>query len=449
MNARTKMLLSMPLFIAAGAMSSLAQAGGTVSPCTEANFNAALVGGGTVNFNCGTATITITTTKTISANTVIDGGGVITLDAANSVRLFSVQPLFSLTLNNITLTRGAGGGGTGGAVDVSSGTLIADHATFTHNNAGAGGGAIYAIPCGVAGPGCPNPTVTVTNSVFTSNASTNPGGAICVASATLGVSDSTFTGNSSLYGGAMCIYPGSDAVLTRDTFSGNTSAGNNFSQGHGGAIAVEGANTLTISNSTFTGNQAQLNSDNSTTKGGAIFLFDPPASAILNNLTVAGNSASGSGGGIYFTLASTTIENSIVASNTNGNCASAAGFVNGGNNLQFGDATCTGFASGNPLLGALANNGGPTQSMALSAGSPAIDAGNNLTCTANDQRGFPRKDGDGNGTVICDIGAFEFDPAAAAIGIAVPTPALDRDLLALLVLALAGLGAMARRRSPR
>jgi len=61
-----------------------------------------------------------------------------------------------------------------------------------------------------------------------------------------------------------------------------------------------------------------------------------------------------------------------------------------------------------PKLGPLANYGGPTQTYKLLAGSPAIDAGDNNIIILTDQRGFPRKkDGNGDGVAVVDIGAFE------------------------------------------
>lgn len=108
------------------------------------------------------------------------------------------------------------------------------------------------------------------------------------------------------------------------------------------------------------------------------------------------------------------VTNNIIANPlAGGNCAGNP-VVNGGNNLQFPALTCgILISSANPLLMPLAFNGGPTQTMALAAGSPAIDKGNNAVCAAapvanRDQRNvFRPLDGDGNGSKICDIGAFE------------------------------------------
>lgn len=129
---------------------------------------------------------------------------------------------------------------------------------------------------------------------------------------------------------------------------------------------------------------------------------------MLNNLTIAGNTAP-TGAGIYFGNSNTTVLNSIIADNTGGNCSFAASYSIGSNDLQFGDSSCPGVVVGNPLLGSLANSGGPTRTMALLVGSPAIDAGNPAlpgsggnACLATDQRGAHRPIG-----ARCDIGAYE------------------------------------------
>jgi hypothetical protein len=102
------------------------------------------------------------------------------------------------------------------------------------------------------------------------------------------------------------------------------------------------------------------------------------------------------------------LDSTIVADNTGpSECMEVfSGYVSLGNNIA-GDDTCgltqpTDHPGVNPRLGPLADNGGPTATLALPPRSPAIDAGNDATCPSADQRGVPRPQGP-----HCDIGAFE------------------------------------------
>ena len=132
------------------------------------------------------------------------------------------------------------------------------------------------------------------------------------------------------------------------------------------------------------------------------------------NDTINGNStAAGMSGGIFLAApGTTTIKNSILASNLPFNCNGVGALEDGGGNLEFPAVTCN-FAisaqTGDPKLGPLANNGGPTQTEALLPGSAAIGKGLAATCIAPpindvDQRGLPRY------AVlrgVCDIGAYD------------------------------------------
>ena len=219
---------------------------------------------------------------------------------------------------------------------------------------------------------------------------------------TLTVTNSTVSGNSArgMPGRGGGIFNGGTLTVTNSTVTGNIVVGA-FGLGYGGGIENQG--TAAVNNSTVTGNTAA--------KGGGIANLQ--GSVTINNSTVSGNSVhfAGDGGGIYGTA---TLQNSIVASNSGGNCGS--GVVSNGYNLS-SDGTCNFSNSGDrnntdPKLGPLQNNGGPTLTMALSSGSPAVDAGNPSGCTdgqghllKTDQRGMPRPDKEDSGG--CDMGAYE------------------------------------------
>jgi adhesin/invasin len=204
---------------------------------------------------------------------------------------------------------------------------------------------------------------------------------------TLTVRNSTFSGNSADQGGG--IENGGTATVQSSTFSGN-------SAGYGGGI--KNTATLTIDNSTFTGNDG----------GGASGALDNQATGTITvrNSTFAGNT-SGLGGLIY-NQGPASFSNTIV-SGTGTQCMGTVGVTNAGNTLQFGDTSCGFSITADPLLGSLASNGGPTQTMALGTGSPAIGAGSAATCQATgvgnlDQRGLSRR-ADVRGR--CDIGAYD------------------------------------------
>jgi hypothetical protein len=139
--------------------------------------------------------------------------------------------------------------------------------------------------------------------------------------------------------------------------------------------------------------------------------------AILVHVTVAENGLSGdsfSAGAIVEAGASLILRNTIVAKNAKMQC-SIAGDISGTASLT-SDDTCNlspfdNLTSADPMLGQLTNNGGPTQTHALKAGSPAIDHATSEFCEAVDQRGVNRPvDGDFDNEALCDIGAFEFVP---------------------------------------
>jgi hypothetical protein len=192
-------------------------------------------------------------------------------------------------------------------------------------------------------------------------------------------------------------------------------------------IAISGANQyrvfevgsgakLTLSNLTVHNGYAASSSGGGILNGGG--------TVTVSNSTLFGNSTTGAtngfGSGIYNSgeTATATFKNTIVADisfNLGGNCFGT--IINGGYNLDSGN-TC-GFGTNNnslsgvdPMLSFLDDNGGPTMTIALLEGSPAIDKGNSFG-ESTDQRGMPRPSdfvGIVNAADGSDIGAFELQP---------------------------------------
>jgi hypothetical protein len=155
-----------------------------------------------------------------------------------------------------------------------------------------------------------------------------------------------------------------------------------------------------VVNSTLSGNTASSG-------GGIAVTGNDPVG--LSAVTLGANAS-----GIANTGSSTILlTGTLLAGSTSGpNCSGALG-ERAGYNLS-SDGSCgltqpTDITTTNPLLGPLANNGGPTQTMALLPGSPAIDHGGTHAtgCPATDQRGLPRPDAADGPEGQCDIGAFE------------------------------------------
>jgi hypothetical protein len=357
-------------------------------PSTVTNLNDAGAGslrqaiidtsaGGTVDFQDGlSGTITLTTGElAINKDLTIAGPGssVITVSGNHASRVFDIGATFTVDISGLTI---ADGGGTAqvGAGIWNAGTLTLTDSTLRGNIASgrsAIGGGIY-----------------------------NEGG-------TVTVTGSTFSGNSAvsqfLTGGGGGIGNQGMLTLTDSTFSGNSVSG----PGGGGGISNSG--TLTVSNSSL--------SDNSAYRGGGIANF---GTLTVSNSTLSDNSANGGifgeGGGI---LNSGTLMsgNTIVAGNTafgspdfKGDLTSQGynliGDGTGGSGYADTDLVGTASMPINPNLGPLQDNGGPTQTMALLSGSPALNAGDPAQLGVADQRGVVRAGGVNIGTYQASATAF-------------------------------------------
>ncbi|MHB8647692.1 MAG: choice-of-anchor Q domain-containing protein [Thermomicrobiales bacterium] len=324
----------------------------------------------TIVFNAtGSGTITLTNgSLTLTASVTITGptsGTAVAVSGNHAVRVFTIQSPIIVSISNMTIMNGSANVG-GGIYNV-SGTLI------------------------------------LTNTVITGNAAiiASDAGGIANYVGNLTVIDSTISNNTACNGGGISNQNATMTIMS-STISDNTAT----CQGSGNGGGIFTINPIAVLDSTFVGNKA-AGSDG---VGGAIF-SESFAPWPVTNCTIVGNTAATAGGGIFFQN-NLTITNDIIAGNANTRAGTAPDDVssffplisNGYNLIGFAGNQAgyvgTDLLNVNPLAAPLGNYGGPTQTIALLPGSPAIDAGTATGAPATDQRGMSRV-----GTV--DIGAFE------------------------------------------
>lgn len=279
--------------------------------------------------------------------------------------------------------------------------LYLNDCDFSNNQAGVCGGAIYNFISSV---------LVANRCTFTSNTAGESGGAVFIDSGLQDFYDCSFINNKSLgtvggngggaiyywrvdIGGFTCRGP---LTVERCLFEGNETSY------EGGSIlatntALNDTNEMYISNSTFFGNKASFSAGGIAAARVKVEVTNCTFSEnFCSNPSISNTLKKNSGTGLVFNVKNSIFYNNYGASNKDWNPY----VTNAGNNISYGCTTCpTGSTVVNPLLSPLANNGGYTKTMALQAGSPAINAGSG--CPTTDQRGATR-------VGVCDIGAYEF-----------------------------------------
>lgn len=320
------------------------------------------------------------------------GAALLAINGNNAGRIFNTisAPTNSVvTIQGVTLTGGNGIGASpnsrGGAIVAGSQQIFLTDSVVTGNKAGVGG----AIGFSTFGAG----RLNLQRSTISNNIATQFSGAVdFVNSGGFTIENSTLSGNqSSADGGAIGVFGTLYVGLIRNsTISGNIAAGS------GGAISLYSSltpATLSIVNSTI------ANNTSGGIKGGAVAAEGSKAAAVVLDSSIVSNNLHTGGSNPDFNTASTVTANFSAVGSKNG----AATFV--------ADATTTTLLGQNFKLGTLADNGGPTQTIALLSGSPLINAGSNTASLAFDQRGFGFARVSGG---LPDIGAFEFQSAPPA-----------------------------------
>ena len=395
-----------------------------------------LVGGAVYNAPTGTLTIS---DSTLSRHAAVEGGAV-----------FNFQGSVKIQSSTISGNHAYDGGG----VSSREGTLEIENSTITGNKADYRGGGIYGSSTYIdvknsivtkntadAGGGVrtSSSTLSVDNSAITKNRATSSGGGMYIQSGMVTtISRSEISANLALSGAGVSVSNGHRMIIEGSKVSGNkaraqgggleswatflsisnTTISKNSAGTFGGGVSVTG-DILEVNNSTITGNSAR-------TLGGGAWL---EGRSDISNSTITGNTAV-TGGGLFRNLgpyamigAHVVLERNLISGNraTTGseihntrispvailstefsvigvsNNAGISGFSLGATDIVPSGPIAS-------ILAPLADNGGPTPTHALVAGSPAIDAvpGVLPECSGTDQRGAGRPQGAG-----CDIGAFE------------------------------------------
>ena len=320
-------------------------------------------------------------------NSVITGANV-TQNGAG-IRVESGFGPHAVSIENTEITNNTTSGNTGGLrVDNASSVVVSNSKISGNTSENSGGGAFFTSNVG---------DVKIISTTVDGNTTTNGwGGGLYFNNATVEILNSTISNNAAASsGGGGLEFDGGQTVasISNTTITGNSAAG-------GGGIRMEAMTSLTINQSTITDNTSTYNPDD----GGGIQLYSQGTGSMT--LTLSGTIVSGN--------------SSVNSANADIDVKDGGATIVDADNSLLGDGTVDSvialIGSGNvrsnsPGLGVLADNGGPTKTIALLTGSPAIDAGPNpvATFTGNgfDQRGTPWLRV--YGTQV-DIGAFEWQP---------------------------------------
>jgi hypothetical protein len=376
---------------------------------------------GTVD-NAGTLTVR---DSTISDNRVngrgpgagdgLQGGaGIWSTGTLTVLRTRLVNNLAEGTASSVGFTRG-------GAICNWGGTATVTACTLTGNQASDGGG-LYSMG-----------TLTISGCTVSDNSAVLDGGGL-FAGGTAQVTNCAVTGNTAGTNGGGMAFSSTTLTLSGSTLAGNQVGGGGY-QGQGGGLYVGySAGTVTVTNCTLANNSAVGHG-----AGGGLYVSSRPLSSVLMTVvgsTVAGNSTDGAGGGLWVsaTRTSATLTSTLVAGNTAatagpdvsgpvlatsaydliGDGSGASGLTDGVNGNQVGTAA----SPHDPRLGPLQNNGGPTPTMALLAGSPALNAGDPAQLGVADQRGVARRGGVNVGAYQASASAFVVTaPATVTAGV--------------------------------
>jgi hypothetical protein len=401
------------------------------------------------------------------------GAGLLTVDGDGQSRVFEVDPNVTASISGLTVTGGANLDFTGDGAVYNSGTLTLTGVTVSNNSAGGvymvEGNALTLTDCTIddnQGFGVSSRfsnALTLTDCSVENNTDS---GVVTLSPGVVTLTGCTVSGNSGIFGGGVlldgtstvtgCTIGGNTgllyaggvlvAIYSKATITGCTISGNSTEEASpftGGGLEVAGGAEATLTGCTISDNSSPIGggvgingmatltgctvSGNSSPQGGGVFNY---GTASLVACTVSGNSSPQGGGIDNYSSASytsrTTLTDTIVAGNTTGagGAASDVGGTDPGDVTGSYNLIGTGGSGGlkvsdhnllnvaNPGVAPLGDYGGPTETMALLPGSPAINAGTAAPGVTTDQRGFALDSPP-------DIGAFQSHPGPLVVDAAI------------------------------
>ncbi|MGH2955617.1 MAG: choice-of-anchor Q domain-containing protein [Solirubrobacterales bacterium] len=372
---------------------------GDGNPATQDNSD----DGGGIHFSASSPTTLTISNSTISGNSTERFGGGLSAAGSNSTVVIEGSTFEG---NSASTTEAAQGTSGAGIYNANGSTLEISNALFRDNQATAGSGG-DADGGGVHTEGFFGATTTIAESLFQTNSVSVAGGA-----------------GANGRGGGLFSGADADTRVEGTTFTGNFALASGSAVAQGGAIAAElGSSSTVVVNSTIAGNSAVFTAAST---GGGIQQLGTATIDVVNS-TISGNSAPAGPGLHRSGTGDVTLKGTIIHDEP---MACVGGFTSAGHNVDRGSSCVDGIAqpsdlpNTDPMLGPLADNGGPhagapaddepIPTMALPAsGSDALNHIAQADCTddggvdflAVDQRGFGRPFPSGGS---CDVGAFEY-----------------------------------------
>ena len=324
----------------------------------------------------------------ITADVITINGNGLILDGNGQQYVFGGAKCRICTLNDLTFTNGGVGesfdyvgpddGNTPGEL------FVMNRCTFSFNNTGTS--QVFE---------CDDPKCILNQCQFLNNQGDYVF-SMCESGTTCELNECVFANN--IVARDIYEHVGGDSYIRKSLFFNNTATESILL--HDGTTNVDLDELVALENCTFSGNTLGA--------GGALFTFDPSMNSMfrieVNNCTITETTMNGGDLMVVPSDQILSIRNSIISSSGDPNMYfDVSGNVISTNNIFEGYTGSIPYKSNSdPMLDALADNGGETMTHALLVGSPAIDMGAPFYCLPTDQRCFYR-----NGT--CDIGAFEFD----------------------------------------